>query len=111
MIDRVSFKNGHLEFDRERMGILWAQFGHLYRNFYVYQYATEISGANSLAYQVLTDPSGAAADRYLKFLKTGGAMYPIDALKKAGVDLESPEPVEQAFETLGEIVDRLEALV
>ena len=97
-----------LEMDRERMGITWAQFGHLYSNYYVYQYATGIAGAHSLAYQVLTDESGAAAARYLEFLKAGGSMYPIDALKRAGVDLESPEPVEQAFETLGQVVDRLE---
>jgi oligoendopeptidase F len=97
-----------LEIDRERMGITWAQFGHLYSNYYVYQYATGIAGAHSLAYQVLTDETGDAAARYLDFLKTGGSMYPIDALKRAGVDLESPEPVEQAFETLTQVVDRLE---
>ena len=97
-----------LEMDRTRMGITWAQFGHLYANYYVYQYATGIAGAHALAYQVLTDESGEAAARYLDFLKAGGSMYPIDALKQAGVDLESPEPVEQAFETLTQVVDRLE---
>jgi oligoendopeptidase F len=100
-----------LVLDRERMGITWAQFGHLYSNFYVYQYATGIAGAHALAYQVLTDESGEAAARYLNFLKTGGSMYPIDALREAGVDLEQPEPVEKAFETLAEIVDRLETYV
>jgi oligoendopeptidase F len=90
------------------MGITWAQFGHLYANYFVYQYATGIAGAHALAYQVLTDESGEAAARYLDFLKAGGSMYPIDALKQAGVDLESPEPVEQAFETLTQVVDRLE---
>ena len=100
-----------LEMDRSRMGITWSQFGHLYANFYVYQYATGIAGAHALAHQVLTDSSGEAASRYLDFLKTGGAMYPLDALKQAGVDLESPEPVEMAFETLSQIVDRLEDLV
>jgi oligoendopeptidase F len=94
--------------DRERMGITWAQFGHLYSQYYVYQYATGIAGAHALAHQVLTDESGAAAARYLDFLKAGGSMYPIDALRRAGVDLESPEPVERAFETLGQVVDRLE---
>ncbi len=97
-----------LVMDRERMGITWAQFGHLYYNFYVYQYATGIAGAHALAHQVLTDETGAAAARYLDFLKAGGSMYPIDALRRAGVDLESPEPVERAFETLGQVVDRLE---
>ncbi len=100
-----------LELDRQRMGITWAQFGHLYANFYVYQYATGIAGAHALAHQVLTDKSGGAAARYLEFLKTGGSKYPLDALKQAGVDLESSEPVEMAFETLSQVLDRLEDLV
>lgn len=100
-----------LEMDRMPMGLQWAEFGHLYSNFYVYQYATGIAGAHALADQVLNDPSGAPASNYLEFLRTGGGRYPIDALRRAGVDLQSPEPVEKAFATLAGIVDRLESLV
>ena len=96
--------------DRERDGITWAQFGHLYANFYVYQYTTGISAANTLAEKVRTG-GPAAAENYLTFLKTGSALYPIDALKVAGVDMATPEAVERTFGILASLVDRLEKLV
>jgi oligoendopeptidase F len=97
--------------DEDRLGITWAAFHtHLYTNFYVYQYATGISGAHALARGVLDGAPG-AADRYLAFLKVGGSMYPLEALKLAGVDMTSPEPVEQAFAVLSQLVDRLERLL
>ncbi|MBI1801712.1 MAG: oligoendopeptidase F [Chloroflexi bacterium] len=97
--------------DRERVGITWAQFHtHLYSNFYVYQYATGISGAHALAKRILSGEPG-AVDNYLAFLKAGGSLYPLGALKLAGVDLASPEPVEAAFETFGQMVDRLGQLI
>jgi oligoendopeptidase F len=96
-------------FDRERVGITWAQFSHLYRPFYVYQYATGISGAHALARGVRDGEPG-AAERYLDFLRAGGSAYPLDILREAGVDLTSPEPVEETFAVLASLVDRLEAL-
>jgi len=107
------FKEGYgdeVEFDRDRIGITWAQFGHMYMNFYVYQYATGISGAHALSRAVTSGDPGAAG-RYLDFLKSGGSRYPLDALKLAGVDLTTPEPVESAFEVLASLVRRLEGLV
>lgn len=107
------FKEGYgdeVAFDRERIGITWAQFGHLYMNFYVYQYATGISGAHALVERVLAGEPG-AAEAYLEFLKAGGSLFPLDALRLAGVDLTSPIPVERAFAHLAELVNRLEALV
>ena len=114
MIDRTAelFREGYgeeVEFDRDRIGITWAQFGHLYANFYVYQYATGISGAHALVDRVLEGGRPAAED-YLDFLKAGSSLYPLDALQAAGVDLTSPEPVEKAFESLAGVVDRLEDL-
>ena len=106
------FKEGYgdeVEFDRDRIGITWAQFGHMYMNFYVYQYATGISGAHALVDGILTGKPG-AAEKYRQFLKLGGSMYPLDALQLAGVDLTSPEPVEKAFAVLSGLVDRLEKL-
>ncbi|MBI3944111.1 MAG: oligoendopeptidase F [Chloroflexi bacterium] len=100
-----------VEVDLERVGITWAQFPtHLYANFYVFQYATGISGAHALAQKVLAQGAAAAGD-YLAFLKAGGSVYPLEALKMAGVDLTTPEPVEKAFAVLAQMVDRLEALV
>jgi oligoendopeptidase F len=100
---------GEVVVDRERVGITWAQFGHLYANFYVYQYATGISAAQALAEGVLEGRSG-AAERYLDFLRAGSSAYPLDVLKQAGVDLTTPEPVEKTFEVLARTVDRLEEL-
>ncbi len=97
------------EVDRERVGITWAQFSHLYEPFYVYQYATGISGAHALARGVLAGEPG-AVERYLDFLRAGGSAYPLDILRQAGVDLRSPEPVEAAFAVLASLVDKLETL-
>lgn len=100
-----------MKFDKDKVGITWAQFHtHLYSNFYVYTYATGISGAHSLANRILTGGSQAKED-YLKFLNAGGAHYPIDALNSAGVDLESPQAVKDTFEILKGHIDRLETLV
>ena len=97
--------------DRERIGSTWAQFHtHLYSNFYVYQYATGIAGANHLVERVAAgEPRAVQAD--LAFLKSGGSMYPLDGLRLAGVDMSSPEPVESAFAALANMVARLEELV
>jgi oligoendopeptidase F len=96
--------------DRPRVGSTWMQFStHLYANFYVYQYATGISGAHALARGVLAGEDG-AAERYLQFLKAGSSLYPLDALRVAGVDMTSPAPVEATFGILAGFVDRLEAI-
>lgn len=97
--------------DPERIGITWAEFpSHLYMNFYVFQYATGISGAHALAEQVLAGTPG-AVDRYLDLLRAGSSDYPLELLKKAGVDLTTAEPVERAFGVLSSYVDRLEKLL
>lgn len=96
--------------DREMLGMMWATFGHLYANFYVFQYATGISGANALASRILEGMPG-AAQAYVDFLSAGGSAYPVDVLKRAGVDLTTPEPIERAFGVMAGMVDRLDALV
>lgn len=100
---------GEMHVDRDRVGITWAQFGHLYANFYVFQYATGISAAHALAQGILSGAPG-AAESYLAFLKAGSSLYPLDALKLAGVDMTTSAAVEAAFEVLAGYVDRLEAL-
>lgn len=101
---------GEVTFDRERVGVTWAQFLHMYMNFYVYQYATGISAAHALSRPILAGDA-AAVERYLDFLRSGGSRYPLDALRLAGVDMTSPEPVEAAFAVLAGLVERLEGLV
>jgi oligoendopeptidase F len=97
--------------DRERVGSTWMQFStHLYANFYVYQYATGISGAHALAQPILEGQPG-AVEAYLGFLKAGSSVYPLDALRAAGVDMTTPAPVEQTFAVLASYVQRLEQLL
>jgi oligoendopeptidase F len=99
------------ERNRERVGSTWAQFHtHLYSNFYVFQYATGIAGANHLAERVAAGDASAVRN-YLAFLKSGGSMYPLDGLRLAGVDMASPEPVASAFAAFAGMVDRLEELI
>jgi len=98
-----------MEFEREREGITWATFQHLYVAYYPYQYATGIAGAHALAAQVLDGDPG-AAEHYLGFLKAGASAYALDVLRAAGVDLSHPEPVEAAFKVMAGYVDRLEEL-
>jgi oligoendopeptidase F len=108
------FQEGYgdeVQVDRARVGSTWCQFStHLYSNFYVYQYATGIAAANALAADILAGKPG-AAENYLAFLKAGGSLYPLDALKLAGVDMATPAPVERAFGVLASYVDRLETLL
>lgn len=96
--------------DRDRVGITWATFGHLFVDYYVFQYATGISGAHALARGVL-DHGAPAVGRYTQFLRSGSALYPLDALKLAGVDLTTPEAVEVTFGILADMVTRLEQLL
>ncbi len=101
---------GSVNIDATRLGSCWMNFGHLYSPFYVYQYATGIAAANALATDVLTEGEP-AAKRYIDFLKTGSSRYPIDALKLAGIDMNSPEPVQRGFEVLKNMVNELEAII
>lgn len=96
--------------DRARVGIEWAQFPHLYSGFYVYQYASGIAAANALADGVLRGEDG-AAERYLRFLSSGSSVYPLEALRIAGIDMTTPEPLERAFGVLAGHVERLEQLL
>jgi oligoendopeptidase F len=97
--------------DMAREGISWAQYPHFYADFYVYQYASGIAAANALAADVLADGGGEAASRYLRFLSSGSSLYPLDALKLAGIDMSTAEPINRAFKVLEGFVARLEALV
>ncbi len=81
---------------------------HFYHAFYVYKYATGLSAAVALASQVLQ--TGDAA-RYLDFLRSGGSRYPIETLATAGVDMNSPAPVEAALALFERRVGELEALL
>ena len=83
---------------------------HFYGAFYVYKYATGISAAIALSQQVLQG-GRTERDRYLRFLQSGGAKFPLDQLRDAGVDLRTPKPVELAMKRFEELVVELEQLI
>jgi oligoendopeptidase F len=90
--------------------IEWAYIPHFYYDFYVYQYATCVSASAYFSDKVLT---GGAAERenYLGVLRAGGADYPVEVLKKAGLDMTTPAPYRAVVAKLGRTVDQMEALL
>ena len=93
----------------ELIAMEWARIPHFYRPFYVYKYATGFSAAAALARQIL-DEGEPARERYLTFLGSGGSDYPLNLLRRAGVDLSKPEPIVQAMQVFAELLDELEKL-
>jgi oligoendopeptidase F len=100
---------GHLEIDADRLGTTWAQFQHLYRPYYTFQYTTGISAANVFAADILAEKPG-ARDRYLTLLKSGDSKYALDLIREAGVDLSTQAPIDRAFEVLSGHIEMLEQL-
>jgi oligoendopeptidase F len=90
--------------------IEWARIPHFYYNFYVYQYATGISASAALASQIVSEGQP-AVDRYRRFLASGSSDYSIALLRDAGVDLSTPEPIQQALDTFAEYLNQLESLL
>jgi len=98
------------DMDRERVGMTWSTFSHLFADYYVYQYATGISGAHALSGRILRGEPN-AVDDYLGFLKSGSSDYSLNILKKAGVDLTTSQAVDETFAIMEGYVDQLEELI
>ena len=94
----------------EEIGLEWSRIPHFYYNYYVYQYATGFSAAAALSSQILEEGQP-AVDRYLGFLEAGSSDFPIEVLKKAGVDMTSPEPIKAACKVFEEKLTELEQLL
>lgn len=88
----------------------WERIPHFYYNYYVFQYATGYSAAIALSRRILREGEKAVKD-YIGFLSGGCSKDPIDLLKGAGVDMSTPEPVNQALALFGELIDEMEALM
>lgn len=94
----------------EEIGLEWARIPHFYYNYYVYQYATGFSAAAALSKQILEE-GNAAVERYVGFLKSGSSDYPIEVLKKAGVDMTTSQPIEEALAVFEEKLTEMERLL
>lgn len=91
-------------------GLEWALPGHFFRDFYVYQYATSVTAASAFAERILTGKA-AERDAYLGVLRAGGSDYPVEVLKKAGVDMTSPEPYRAMLGKFSRTLDEMEKLL
>ena len=87
----------------------WMRIPHFYYGFYVYKYATGLSCACYIVDSILNNKEN-AKENYLKFLSTGGSMYPVDELKVAGVDIEDPKVIESAIKMFDSIIDEFNNL-
>lgn len=88
----------------------WSRIPHFYYNYYVYQYSTGFSAASALAKKIL-DQEPQALENYLTYLKSGNSDYPIEVMKKAGVDMTQASYIEDAMKVFEQRLDELEALV
>ncbi|NLZ49251.1 MAG: oligoendopeptidase F [Clostridiales bacterium] len=91
----------------EEIDMEWARIPHFYSDFYVYQYATGYAAASSFARAILENGEE-AVEKYKGFLKAGGSDYPINILKKAGVDMTTPKPLEDTIKRFSELLDMME---
>lgn len=108
-LNKKYFGEKNMTIDDE-IGLEWARIPHFYYNYYVYQYATGYSAATALSNQILTEGQP-SVDRYLEFLKSGSSDYPIEVLKKAGVDMTSTKPIEDACKVFEEKLTEMEQLL
>jgi oligoendopeptidase F len=93
------------------IAIEWARIPHFYYNYYVYQYATGYSAAIALSQRILNEGEPAVRDYIDKFLKCGCSKTPIELLRGAGVDMSTPEPVNEALKLFGELIGQMRELM
>ena len=94
----------------EEIALEWSRIPHFFYNYYVFQYATGFSAAVAIANRILEKGAPAVAD-YKRFLSSGSSTDPISLLKIAGVDMSSPEPINEALILFGSLIDELDALL
>ncbi len=88
----------------------WAYIPHFYYNFYVYQYSTSFCASTALAEKTLNNEEG-ATEKYIDFLSAGGSDYPINLLKKAGVDMTTSEPFDKTMVKMNRVMDEIEKIL
>jgi oligoendopeptidase F len=93
----------------ELLDMEWSRIPHFYTSFYVYKYATGFSAATAIAHKIINEGQS-AIDKYLEFLQSGGSDYPIELLKIAGVDMTTPEPINNALKVFEDLLNQMEEL-
>lgn len=92
------------------ISVEWSRIPHFYYNYYVFQYATGFSAASALAEKILSKDSQ-ALEKYLTYLKSGSSDYPIEVMKRSGVDMTKPQYIEDAMSLFEQRLDELEELI
>ena len=95
------FSNAYVD---ENIKYEWARIPHFYTSFYVYKYATGISVALSIVSDILNNKPN-ALDNYLLFLKSGGSNYPLEILKKCGIDIVNDDTIEKALQVFNDTLE------
>ena len=96
--------------DNPQIQYEWARIPHFYYNYYVYQYSTGFAAASALAEKIVHG-SQEDRDRYIDYLKAGKSDYPLNIMRKAGVDMEKEDYLNDAFAVFERRLDEFEALV
>jgi len=94
----------------EAYTVEWAYVPHFYYNFYVYQYATSFTASTALVERGLKNEKG-AVKKYIEFISSGGSDYPINLLKKAGVDMTTAEPFNKTVAAMNRTMDEIEKIL
>ena len=87
----------------------WARIPHFYTSFYVYKYATGIAVASSIVSDILSGKEG-ALDNYMKFLSSGGSNYPLEILKKVGIDIVNDDTIDKALSMFRETLEEFKEI-
>ncbi|MBN1115684.1 MAG: oligoendopeptidase F [Bacteroidales bacterium] len=101
--ENICFVDDYIEME-------WAYIPHFYYNFYVYQYSTSFTASMSLAKSVMDGKEG-ALESYMKFISSGGSDYPIELLKKAGVDMTTSDPFDNCIKSMNAVMDEIEKIL
>ena len=96
--------------DNPQIQYEWARIPHFYYNYYVYQYSTGFAAASALAEKIVHG-SQDDRDRYIDYLKAGKSDYPLNIMRKAGVDMEKEDYLNDAFAVFERRLDEFESLV
>lgn len=94
----------------DEIAMEWARIPHFYYNYYVFQYATGYSAAVAFSEKIIKEGKP-AVEKYVNFLKSGSSDYPLNVLKKAGVDMTTEEPVNNAMKLFAKLVDEMDKLI
>jgi oligoendopeptidase F len=87
----------------DEVAVEWAYIPHFYYSFYVYQYATSFIASSAISGQVLAGDRD-AAERYRRLLCAGGSDYPMELMRRAGIDMETAAPFDLFFGRLESMV-------